>query len=89
MLTSVLSAIKSELMHFETLDKDLFVISPEDVDPSIANAAHLKEVCDPLGANLVLAASGSPGAKDFRLSLRLLDPNIRSTTASEEADLCD
>jgi serine/threonine protein kinase len=74
MLSSVLSAIKSELTHFETLDRDLFVISPEDVDPSIANAAHLKEVCDPLGANLVLAASGSPGGKEFRLSLRLLDP---------------
>ena len=75
MLTSVLSAIKSELMHCETLDRDLFVISPEDVDPGIANAADLKQVCDPLGANLVLAASGSPGAKDFRLSLRLLDPS--------------
>jgi serine/threonine protein kinase/tetratricopeptide (TPR) repeat protein len=74
MLTSVLSAIKSELTHFETFDRDLFVISPEDVDPSIANAAHLKEVCDPLGANLVLAASGSPGAKHFQLVLRLLDP---------------
>ena len=75
MLTSVLSAIKSELTHFETLDRDLFVISPEDVDPNIANAAHLKEVCDPLGANLVLAASGSPGAKHFQLFLRLLDPS--------------
>ncbi|HET6220302.1 MAG TPA: protein kinase [Acidobacteriaceae bacterium] len=75
MLTSVLSAIKSELTHFETLDRDLFVISPEDLDPSIANAAHLKEVCDPLGANLVLAASGSPGAKHFQLFLRLLDPS--------------
>jgi eukaryotic-like serine/threonine-protein kinase len=74
MLTSVLSAIKVELTHFETFDRDLFVISPEDVDPGIANAAHLKEVCDPLGANLVLAASGSPGAKHFRLVLRLLDP---------------
>jgi serine/threonine protein kinase/tetratricopeptide (TPR) repeat protein len=75
MLTSVLSAIKSELTHFETLDRDLFVISPEDVDPSIANAAHLKEVCDPLGANLVLAATGSPGTKHFQLVLRLLDPS--------------
>jgi serine/threonine protein kinase/tetratricopeptide (TPR) repeat protein len=74
MLNSVLSAIKSELTHFETLDRDLFVISPEDVDPSLANAAHLKEVCDPLGANLVLAASGYPGAKHFQLFLRLLDP---------------
>jgi eukaryotic-like serine/threonine-protein kinase len=75
MLTSVLSAIKSELTHFETLDRDLFVISPEDLDPSLAHAAHLKEVCDPLGANLVLAASGFPGAKHFQLFLRLLDPS--------------
>jgi serine/threonine protein kinase/tetratricopeptide (TPR) repeat protein len=75
MVTSVLSAIKSELTHFETLDRDLFVISPEDVDSSIANAAHLKEVCDPLGANLVLAATGLPGAKHFQLFLRLLDPS--------------
>ena len=75
MLTSVLSAIKSELTHFETFDRDLFVISPEDLDPSLANAAHLKEVCDPLGANLVLAASGFPGAKHFQLFLRLLDPS--------------
>ena len=31
MLTSVLNAIKSELTRLETLDRDLFVISPEDV----------------------------------------------------------
>jgi tetratricopeptide (TPR) repeat protein len=75
MLTSVLGAIKTELTHFETLDQNLFVISPEDVDSSIGNAAGLKEVCDPLGANLVLAASGSHGAKDFQLYLRVLDPS--------------
>jgi eukaryotic-like serine/threonine-protein kinase len=75
MLTSVLGAIKTELTHFETLDQDLFVISPEDVDSSIANADHLKDVCDPLGANLVLAASGSPGATHFELFLRVLDPS--------------
>jgi serine/threonine protein kinase/tetratricopeptide (TPR) repeat protein len=74
MLTSVLGAIKTELTHFETLDQDLSVISPEDVDSGIANADHLKDVCDPLGANLVLAASGSPGARHFELFLRVLDP---------------
>jgi serine/threonine protein kinase/tetratricopeptide (TPR) repeat protein len=74
MLTSVLSAIKSELTRFETLDRDLFVISPEDVSLSLAGVTHLKEVCDPLGANLVLAASALPGAKHFQLFLRLLDP---------------
>ena len=41
----------------------------------MAGVTHLKEVCDPLGANLVLAASGLPGAKHFQLFLRLLDPS--------------
>ena len=58
MLTSVLSAIKRELTRFETFDRDLFVISPEDMSLNTAGATHLKDVCDPLGANLVLAASG-------------------------------
>jgi tetratricopeptide (TPR) repeat protein len=75
MLTSVLSAIKSELTRVETLDRDLFVISPEDVSLSVAGVSHLKEVCDPLGANLVLGASGLPGATHFELFLRLLDPS--------------
>ena len=75
MLTSVLSAIKSELTRFETLDRDLFVISPEDVSLNVAEVTHLKEVCDPLGANLVLAASGSPESHHFQLFLRLLDPS--------------
>jgi eukaryotic-like serine/threonine-protein kinase len=75
MLTSVLSAIKSELTRVETQDRDLFVISPEDVSLNVAGMTHLKEVCDPLGANLVLAASGIPGAKHIQLFLRLLDPS--------------
>ena len=75
MLTSVLSAIKSELTRVETLDRDLFVISPEDVSLNVAGVTHLKEVCDPLGANLVLGASGLPGATHFELFLRLLDPS--------------
>jgi eukaryotic-like serine/threonine-protein kinase len=75
MLTSVLSAIKSELTRVETLDRDLFVISPEDASLNVAGVTHLNEVCDPLGANLVLAASGLPGAKHIQLFLRLLDPS--------------
>ena len=74
MLTSVLTAIKSELARAETFDRNLFVISPEDLSMNIAEVTHLQEVCDPLGANLVLAASGVPGAKHFQLFLRLLDP---------------
>jgi eukaryotic-like serine/threonine-protein kinase len=74
MVTSVLTAIKSALTHFETLDRNLFVISPEDASIDTARATHLKEVCDPLGANLVLAATGIPGPKRFQLFLRLIDP---------------
>jgi tetratricopeptide (TPR) repeat protein/tRNA A-37 threonylcarbamoyl transferase component Bud32 len=75
MLTSVLSAIKSELTRAETRNRDLFVISPEDLNLSTAGMTHLKEVCDPLGANLVLAASGLPGPKHIQIFLRLLDPS--------------
>jgi tetratricopeptide (TPR) repeat protein len=74
MLTGALSAIKSELARAEAFDRNLFVISPEDLNQDLAKASQLKEVCDPLGANLALAASGIPGAKHFELILRLLDP---------------
>jgi eukaryotic-like serine/threonine-protein kinase len=74
MLTGVLSALKKELTHFETMDRDLFVITPEDANVDVAAVTHLKELCGPLGANLVLAASGIPGADHFQLFLRLIDP---------------
>ena len=74
LLTGVLAAIKGQLARIEALDHDLFVISPDDVDQDIAGASNFKEVCDPLGANLVLAASSVPGGKYFDLLLRVLDP---------------
>jgi eukaryotic-like serine/threonine-protein kinase len=74
MLTGVLSAIKGELARIEAFDRDLFVISPEDVDQDLTRAANFRELCDPLGANLVLAASGVPGGRSFELLLRVLDP---------------
>jgi tetratricopeptide (TPR) repeat protein len=74
MLTGVLSAIKRELSRIEAFDRDLFVISPEDVDQDLTQAGNFRDVCDPLGANLVLATSGVPGGKYFELLLRVLDP---------------
>jgi eukaryotic-like serine/threonine-protein kinase len=74
MLTGVLAAIKSELARVEAFDRDFFVVSPEDASLDIADGAHLKEICDPLGANLVLAASGFPRSQHFQLFLRVLDP---------------
>lgn len=74
MLTGVLTAIKGELARIEAVDHNLFVISPDDVNENLTEAANFKEVCDPLGANLVLAATGMPGKKHFALLLRVLDP---------------
>jgi eukaryotic-like serine/threonine-protein kinase len=74
MLTSVLNAIKSQLTHVEALDRDFFMISPEDAHLDLASITHLREISDPLGVNLVLAASGIPSTDNFQLFLRLLDP---------------
>ncbi|HEX4065564.1 MAG TPA: protein kinase [Acidobacteriaceae bacterium] len=88
LLTGVLAAIKGQLSRIEALDHDLFVISPDDVDPDIAQAANFREVCDPLGANLVLAASGVPGRKHFELLLRVLDPITGHALRSRNVE-CD
>lgn len=74
MLTGALSAIKSELSRFESIDRDLFVISPEDVGAQLAETNQLKDICGSLGANLVLAAAGLPDSSHFKVFLRLLDP---------------
>jgi eukaryotic-like serine/threonine-protein kinase len=91
MLTGVLSAIKSELARVEAYDRDLFVISPEDVNAELAKADHLRDICDPLGANLVLGASAVPGPKAFQILLRLLDPasNISIREKKVTCDLSD
>jgi tetratricopeptide (TPR) repeat protein/tRNA A-37 threonylcarbamoyl transferase component Bud32 len=73
-LTGVLTAIKSELARAEAFDRNFFVISPEDLPQDLSAAVRLKEICDPLGANLVLAASGLTRANEFELFLRLLEP---------------
>ena len=74
MLTGVLSAIKGELSRIEAFDRDLFVISPDDVDQDLTQVGNFRDVCDPLGANLVLAATGVPGGNYFELLLRVFDP---------------
>jgi serine/threonine protein kinase/Flp pilus assembly protein TadD len=75
MLTGVLGAIKNELIRVEAIDHDFFVISPEDVSGHFASATQLKEICDPLGANLALTASGLANSKHFQLHLQLLNPS--------------
>jgi len=84
MLTGALNAIKRELARLEALDRSLFVIAPEDAQQDVSAATHLSEVCDPLGANLALAASGAQGRTFFDLWLRLLDPTTNRTIRERE-----
>ena len=86
MLTGVLAAIKGELARLEAFDHNLFVISPEDAGQDVSAAVHLKEVCDPLGANLVMAAYGVPGASHVDLLLRVVDPITGRTLRSRRLD---
>ena len=88
MITGVLAAIKGELARLEAFDRNLFVIAPEDAHQDVSSAAHLKEVCDPLGTNLVMAASGMPGVNHFELLLRVLDPVSGHTLRAKSLD-CD
>jgi tetratricopeptide (TPR) repeat protein/tRNA A-37 threonylcarbamoyl transferase component Bud32 len=74
MLNGALTAIKNELARFESVDHDLFVISPEDAGTQLAETDPLKSICDSLGANLILAASALHGSSYFKVLLRLLDP---------------
>ena len=74
MLTGVLTAIKGELARLEAFDRNLYVTSPEDANQDLSSAVHLNDVCEPLGANLALAAAGGSKAGIFHLDLRLLDP---------------
>ena len=74
MVTGAISAIKAELTRVEAFDRNLFVISPEEIGHEVRDNAHLAEICDPLGANLVLALACHEETKGLRLSLRLLNP---------------
>jgi serine/threonine protein kinase/tetratricopeptide (TPR) repeat protein len=89
MLNGALTAIKSELSRFESVDHDFFVISPEDPGTQLAETSQLKDVCDSLGANLVLAATALPDSHHFKVLLRLLDPvsgrSLRERTVGTSA----
>ncbi len=77
-LSGVIDAIETALSRAEAVDRDLFVISSEDVEAQVTVPEQLKEVRDSLGANLVLATSGIAGGGQFRLLLRVLDASTNA-----------
>jgi eukaryotic-like serine/threonine-protein kinase len=74
MLNGVVDAIASELSRAEAFDHNLY-ITPDTMNKEVKTPSELNEVRDSLGANLVLAASGTTEANKFHLFLRLLDPS--------------
>jgi serine/threonine protein kinase/Tfp pilus assembly protein PilF len=84
MLTGALNAIKAELIRVEAFDRNLFVISPEDVNQDAAAATHLVDICDPLGANLALAIACLADANSFHIYLRLLDPTTNESLRTKK-----
>jgi len=72
-LSGVIDAIETALSRAEAVDRDLFVISSQDVAAEVTPPVRLTEVRDSLGANLVLATSGVAGGGQFQLLLKILD----------------
>ena len=81
-LSGVIDAIETALSRAEAIDRDLFVISSQDVVAGVAAPTRLSEVRDSLGANLVLATSGVAGEGQFRLLMSILDASTNQVLRS-------
>jgi serine/threonine protein kinase/Tfp pilus assembly protein PilF len=80
MLDGVIDAIAIELARAEAFDHDLFVTPrPPSDDREMKTPAEVTEVRDGLGANLVLATSGTTQSGKLHIFLRLLDPTSTRT----------
>ncbi len=69
-LMGLIESISSELARAEAYDQNLFLIP--DYSSDVATPAQLDEVRESLGANLVLAASGTRSSKNLQVSLQVL-----------------
>lgn len=74
LVSGVIDAIENELARAEAFDRNFFVISWHDASTSGgAQAVQVAGICEALGANLALEASGIADAAHFQLILRVLD----------------
>jgi eukaryotic-like serine/threonine-protein kinase len=83
MLVGVIDAIASELSRAEAFDHNLFVIAQKTIT-DITTPAQMNELRESLGANLVLAASGTPMTKELHLRLSVLDPSANRQLRERE-----
>lgn len=78
MVNGVIDAIAEQLSRVEAFDHNLFVAT-QPLGGDVKSPAQLNEVRDSLGANLVLAASGTTRDDRYHVNLRLLDPSSTRT----------
>ena len=86
MVAGAIDAIGRELERAESFDRNLFVIV-RDVGPGTKTIAQLNDLRDRWGANLVLAASGTPYSRGFHLLLRVLDPSSTRSIREKQISL--
>ena len=84
MLLGVIDAIASELARAEAFDRNLLVIAPARTTSAPATPEQLNEARESLGANLILAASGTTKSNELHLSLRVLDPSSARPLRAKE-----
>ncbi len=81
MLLSLIDAMANELARAEAFDHNFFVAAQTHA-ADLKSPADLDQVRESLGANLVLAASGSSTPKHLSVSLHVLDPASGRTLRS-------
>ncbi len=83
MLLGLIDAMGNELARAEAFDHNFFV-TVQPVTTVVKTAAELNEVRESLGANLVLAASGSSLGNELSVLLNVLDAASGRTLRSRE-----
>ncbi len=71
-VSGVIDAIENELTRAEASNRDLLILSSH-TQTAVGVTAQIKELCDSLGANLALEASGLLSADRFNLLLKVID----------------
>jgi tetratricopeptide (TPR) repeat protein len=83
MLLSLIDAMATELSRAEAFDSNFFVTTQQFMT-DLKTPTQLNEVRESLGANLVLAASGSTVDKHYLVHLNVLDPESLHVLRSRE-----
>ena len=86
-INAVIDAIATELARAEAFDHDLLTI-PHKVSKD-TTFGQLKELRESLGANLILATSGTTHGKRLHLTLRVFDATISQSLREAEISIAE